>query len=109
MFGRVGQIVVSGSKFDEVFDNAIEAGAVEIEDLDGEVIVYTKVEDLHKAKENLVRQGVKISQAEIVYRPNKDTLVVVGEEKKAVVNDFLGLLDDFPDTQSVYANINDFI
>jgi YebC/PmpR family DNA-binding regulatory protein len=90
LFTRLGEIEVEG---DNVFEKALEAGA---EDVEGSS-VYTRPEDLHRVKEELAK-SLKIISAELIFRPNKETMV------KAPAGEFLEKLSDLADVQNVYCN-----
>lgn len=90
LFTRFGEIETEG---DNIFEKALEAGAEDVTDN----FVYTKPEDLHKVTE-LLKNDLKIISSELVFKPNKETMV------NADIADFLEKLEELPDVQNVYCN-----
>ncbi len=107
LFKRVGEIEIAkdGLTIDKIFDKALEAEAEDVGENPETYSVYTKPEDLHKVKEKLEQLGVKIEAAEIIYRPNLETMITLEEEKKLSVENFLENLADLDDVQAVFANL----
>lgn len=91
---------------DTVLEKALEAEAEDVEESEEEFLVYTRVEDLHKVKERLMNSGLTVSDAGIVYRPNKDTLASVAQERQQLVGDFIEGIEEMDDIQNVYTNAN---
>ncbi len=86
MFTRVGEIE------GETLEKAVEVGALDFED----GTIYTKPEDLHRISEVLGKSG------DLIYRPNKETMVQVVDKEKLEV--FLDAIDELDDVQEVYIN-----
>lgn len=107
MFRRVGEIAVSkeGQTADSVFEKALEAGADDIEEAEEAFLVYTSPENLHKIKDVLTQSGLTIASAELIYKPNKETLASLDEAKHAEVETFLEKIEDMDDVQNVFVNI----
>lgn len=109
MFVRMGEIVINKDNkisFDTVFEDALEAGAEDVEESNEVFLVYTKVEDLHKIKEKLIALGLLISDAEIVHRPNKETMAQFADSSQlTAVSKFLDELSELDDVQKVFVNI----
>ena len=105
MFRQVGNIAVTVENKDpyDVEMAAIEAGA---EDTlyEGEVVVvYTKIEDLQKVKENIEKAGFKVEGAELVYAPLQKTQL--DESAKIDYENLLEKLDENDDVQEIYDNL----
>lgn len=98
MFTKVGEIVVEG---DEVFEKALEAGADDV----SENIVFTKPEELHKVKEKLEALGLKVVEAGLSFRPNKDTMLTLDETQTQKVMDFVEKIEELDDVQNVFVNL----
>ncbi len=98
MFTRVGEIEVTG---DEVFEKALEAGAEDVE----ENIVYTRPEDLHKVKEKLEASGLTVTQAGLIFKPNKETMITLDDENGEKVMSFVEKIEEMDDVQNVFVNI----
>ncbi len=105
LFTRMGEIEVDKTDLtdEELLEKALNADAVDTEDN----LVYTHPEDLHEVKVKLEEDGVKVVSAQLVYRPNKETLIVVSEpEKLQTIHSFLEQVSDLDDVQEVYANLS---
>jgi YebC/PmpR family DNA-binding regulatory protein len=105
MFKLVGNIAVSVEDKDpyDVEMMAIEAGAEDTIYEGDIVIVYTKVEDLQKVKENLDKSGLKIEGADLVYAPLQKTELDV--DSQIDYEKLLEKLDDHDDVQEIYDNL----
>ena len=103
LFNRLGCLSVL--RAEQVFEKALEAEAEDVEESEEGFFVYTKAEDLHKVKERLENLGLKISESEIVYRPNKETLVQLDGAKIEAVEKFLEELSDLDDVHNVFVNM----
>lgn len=105
LFQQKGMITVkkNTSTFDDIFLQAIEAGAEDVEDADEDVLVYTKPEDVSKVREVLAANGLAITQIELTRTPV--TLIQLTDEdaaKKAI--SFTEKLEEHDDVQKLYAN-----
>lgn len=107
LFQNVGQIsVAKGDKtYEYVMEKAIEAGAVDLEEIGGIAEIYTQHSDLHRVKEELVKNGLVISSFELIYRPI--TLIPISEKNAAKkVLELMDGLESIDDVQKVYANFD---
>lgn len=106
LFTRLGEIEVgkAGMNFDQMFEKALEAEAEDVEETEESFLIYTKVEDLHKVKVKLESLGLLVRDAQITYRPNKETLVSLTDEQREEVANFLDGLSELDDVQEVYIN-----
>lgn len=104
-FEQSGEITVSknGNSIDDIFLQAAELGAKDVEDGEEEVTVYTNISDLTKIKEGLTAAGFEITDAQMSRKPTNK--VEVGEEEKEKIFNFLSALEDMDDVQKVYSNI----
>ncbi|MCB0419945.1 MAG: YebC/PmpR family DNA-binding transcriptional regulator [Bdellovibrionales bacterium] len=105
MFSRVA--IVEGSK-DGEFDpeeEAIEAGANEVEDNgEGGFSFYGEIEDLDGIRTTLSDRGWEVTVAELGYKAQNKTDVT--EEQREEVVQLLELLDDNEDTHRIYSTID---
>lgn len=116
LFKHVGEIVVNKANeanktsnpinFDQVLEKALEAEAEDVvEDVD-HFLVYTRVDNLHQVKEKLEQGGLKITSAELVYQPNKETMLKVEDAaKEQQIFNLLESLEELDDVQNVYSNL----
>src|SRR5690606_31182465 len=74
-FEQKGQIILSGTglDFDEVFMAAAEAGADDVVDEDGTVVVYTPREKLRAVEQALTDAGYQVSEAELYWDPQNES------------------------------------
>jgi YebC/PmpR family DNA-binding regulatory protein len=107
LFAYVGKIIVAlGNKSsDQLMEDALNAGAIDIEGGDGEGTVVVQPTDLHKVKVALEKAGYTVISAELTHTPT--TLVPVTETDvvKRVLR-LLELLEDLDDVQRVSANFD---
>lgn len=101
LFSRVGVIEIAkdGKNFDEVFAQAVEAGAEDVEETEESFLVYTKAEELHRVAEKLGAQG------KLIYRPNKETIVNLTTEDHEKLQELLEAIEELDDVQEVYCNV----
>jgi transcriptional/translational regulatory protein YebC/TACO1 len=110
LFERKGKIVfekVEGQNMDDYLDQAIEAGALDIaEDEEGRLTVYTEYTDTKAASEKLAElTGLKIESCEVIWDPNKDTMVKVEDEEAAKsLDDLLAAIREDSSVQEIYIN-----
>lgn len=93
---------------DEVLDDAVEAGATDIEeDEDGRLVVYTEPSETKSTADGLTAaKGLKVESSEIIWDPKPDTLVEVKSDQEVKsVDDFLEAVQDNPSVQNVYLNV----
>ena len=83
----------------------IENGADDIQEQDGDLLVYTSFEDFIPVQRALETSGVAISSAEIRRIPNN--LVTVTDEQAEDIIKLIEKLEDDDDVQNVYHNMNE--
>lgn len=105
-FEKKGSIAVEKNKpLDDLFLLAVESNAEDIEDAGEEALIYTKPEDLALVREALLKQGVTIKDASLIWKPQ--LLVALSENSHAErALNFLERLEDLDDVQKVYANVD---
>lgn len=92
---------------DEVLDEAIEAGAEDVEtDEDGNIIVWTEPSQVTAAAQALQTSlGLKVESSDIIWDANEDTKVPL--EKPNLVkalSEFVAAVQENSNVQGVYAN-----
>jgi transcriptional/translational regulatory protein YebC/TACO1 len=111
LFQRKGRVLFEKDErnlgVDEVLDEAIEAGAEDIEtDEDGSIVVWTEPNKTLAAADALQKSlNLKVESSDIIWDPNEDTQVAL--ESEDVVKELSGFVDalrDNPQVQGVYAN-----
>ena len=93
---------------DEVLDEAIEAGAEDVEtNEDGSIVLWTEPNMTKSAAEAMQRRfGLKVGTSDIIWDANADTKVSLeSEDALQPLLEFLDAVQDNPSVQCVYANI----
>lgn len=105
-FKQVGRIIVAKNdkSLDEIFAIAADGGAEDIEELDGEVLIYTKAEDLAKVRQSLSAAGLGISEADLVREPVVG-IEIADQELLLKIEHFVNALEELDDVQKVYTNL----
>jgi len=105
LFRYVGFIEVdkSGKSFDSLMDIALNVGAEDIQDAGTSVDIYTKPTDLHKVKESLVKEGITVTDAELIYQPIA-WMSITDPNKVSRLQNLLETIEDLDDVQKVFAN-----
>lgn len=105
MFDRVA--IVEGTKegVEDPEEEAIEAGANDVEDSDdGGHTFYGDIEDLDNIRNSLTERGWEVTVAELGYKAQNKT--DINDEQKQEVVQLLELLDDNEDTHRIYSTID---
>lgn len=103
-FSRKGAIRLKDSS-EEVLLEALESGAEDAQEEDGELVVYTDQKDLAKVRQNLIDKGIEIVEAALEYVPNANIDISDSATSEKVMR-LYELLDDHDDVVSVYTNAN---
>ena len=105
MFERKGVITIPGNvDEEELMMAAIDAGAEDIKQEDGEFVVYTEPSNLENVKESLEKSGIKVEEAKLDLIP-QNTVRVEGETALKVLK-LLDVLEDLDDVQEVFSNFD---
>lgn len=88
---------------DDVLLAALDAGAEDVSEEDGEIIVYTDMKDLHKVRAALADAGLKITDANLEYVANSPVDISDPTIAQKALN-LLDLLDDLDDVTAVHTN-----
>ena len=104
LFNRVGEIAVetSGKTSDEIFELAIAIGSEDFLEEGTDAVFYVDPSKLYEAKKMLEEQGIKVSSAELVYKPLN--VVPVDEGTKEKITGIIEKLEELGDVQNVFAN-----
>lgn len=81
---------------------AIDAGAIDVEESEEGLIIYTQPQDLQKIKTAIENAGGKIAGSDIIKYSNQK--VSLTEEQKEKVSALLETLEDYEDVVSVHTN-----
>jgi len=106
LFNRKGMISLDGERFpeDKVMDIALEAGADDILNEDGEVVVYTSPESFEAVMNAITGAGMETDGAEISMIP--ETYVDVDKDSGSKITKLIDKLEENDDVQNVYHNAN---
>ncbi|KKK21582.1 hypothetical protein AOCH_002616 [Aspergillus ochraceoroseus] len=113
LFEKKGRILFErkeGVNADDCLDQAIEAGATDITaDENGRILVFTEPTETKSVGEALSKQsGLVIEELEIVWVPNKDTLVEVKDETEIhELEEIMSTLREETSVRDIYLNTTD--
>ncbi|MCL2439209.1 MAG: YebC/PmpR family DNA-binding transcriptional regulator [Alphaproteobacteria bacterium] len=102
-FNHVGLFVYKSSvaPFDAIFETALEAGALDVEEEDGHYMITCEIPNYGALLKALEKYGEPES-AKIVWTPKLTNELT--EEAYASLENFIGALEDDDDVQEVYHN-----
>lgn len=103
-FDRKGMIRVSASG-DDFMLAALDAGAEDVQDEDGESVVYTAATDLARVRDALKEQGHEITEAELTYVPN-NVVEVTERDTAGKIMRLMDALDEVDDVQNTHVNFD---
>lgn len=103
-FARKGMIRVKGSG-DELMMLVLDAGADDVQEEEGETVVYTDPKELAKVREALKTVGVEVIEAELTYVPSS-TLEVSDEATAGKVMRLMDALEELDDVVNTYTNFD---
>ena len=107
LFQRKGVIVIprtEGLDSDELMMQALDAGAIDVEEFDDEIEVITQPNEVETVNKNLENAGYTSVSAEACLLP--DSYVDLDEAKEATFTKMLSMLEDLDDVQEVFHNVN---
>lgn len=107
MFNEKGQLTIlqEDLKFteDELMLLALEAGAEDMENDEESFLIYTDPAEMEGVRQNLLDQGVPISEAAVNMIPQNTVEISDPEQAKKMIR-LMDALEDHDDVQGVYAN-----
>jgi YebC/PmpR family DNA-binding regulatory protein len=103
-FDHKGMIRVNGSG-DDVLLQALEAGAEDVQEEDGESIIYTDAKELAKVREALTTAGLEVTEAELTYVPNT-TIEVTDASTAGKIMRLMDALEDSDDVTATHVNFD---
>lgn len=105
MFDHVGVIQFEGAvaSEDEMFEQALEAGAQEVESSDELHVIFTSPEDLAAVRDVLIEKYGDPSSAKLDWKA-KDLIEISDLEKAQKLLKMIDVLEDCDDVQSVTGN-----
>jgi YebC/PmpR family DNA-binding regulatory protein len=103
-FDRMGMLRVKGSG-DELLLTALDAGAEDIQEDDGESIVYTDPKALASVRDALKVANVEINEAELTYVAN-NTVAVTDKDTASKIMRLMDALDEVEDVVNTHVNFD---
>jgi YebC/PmpR family DNA-binding regulatory protein len=105
LFDKKGLIVYpKGTDFDTLFEAALEAGADDVADEDGQIEVVTEPSAFIEVREALEKAGFKHESADVTMIPQ--TMVKLEGKQAESMLKLMDRLEDNDDVQNVYANFD---
>jgi YebC/PmpR family DNA-binding regulatory protein len=106
MFERKGQILFDAKGLDEdaTLEIALDAGAEDVANEDGQYVVTTEPASFHAVRTALEARGLKVAESELAMVP-KNTVHVEGKDAEAVLK-LIESLEELDDVQKVWANFD---
>lgn len=103
-FDHKGMVRVKGSG-DDILMAALDAGAEDVQDEDGESVIYTAHADLARVRDALREVGLEVLEAELTYVPN--TIVEISDGATAgKILRLMEALDDIDDVTNTHVNFD---
>lgn len=103
-FDHKGMIRVKGTG-DDVLMQALEAGADDVQEEDGESVVYTNSKELAKVRDVLNEAGLKVIEAELTYVP-KNTVEITDAATAGKVMRLMDAFDELDDVTNTHVNFD---
>jgi YebC/PmpR family DNA-binding regulatory protein len=105
LFKRKGVLSYDGEKYteDKIMEAAIEAGADDVQNEDGELVVYTAPDAFETVLNAMGKAGFETDGAEISMVP--ETYISPDKESAAKVQKLIERLEESEDVQNVYHNV----
>ena len=104
LFSKKGSIIVKASGDDAIL-TILDAGAIDAEEQDGEIAVYTDPKELAKVKEAIKNAGLDVTEAELTFVPNNNIEITDAEVARKVMN-LMDALDELDDVVATHTNFD---
>ncbi len=106
LFERKGQVMLESARsdMDKTMEVAIDAGAEDVSEEGGEIVIITAPEELHAVAQALQKAGLPVSSAEVA-RVAQTNIKVTGHDAESLVR-LISALDDLDDVAAVSANFD---
>lgn len=101
-FVRKGEIIV-GETGDEALLTALDAGAEDAREEDGELLIYTDAKELHAVLQRIRDAHMTVKEAGLTYVPTVE-VTVDNEEKANKIVKLMDALDELDDVVNVHTN-----
>lgn len=106
-FEQRGLITIDrGDKnIDEIFSIAVDSGAEDIEEVAGDILLYTRREDLAKVRDTIAGNSLIVKNAEFIRIP-LSTIYIQDKDSALKALQFIEKIEELDDIQRVYANFD---
>lgn len=84
---------------------ALDAGAMDVEEDDSATVIYTEATDLAKVRDALKEAGLEVTEAELTYVPN-NTIEITDEATAGKIMRMMDALDDCDDVVNTHVNFD---
>lgn len=101
-FDHKGMIRVIGAG-DDIVLQALDAGAEDVSDEDGESIIITDAKELAKVRDALKEAGLEVLQAELTYIP-QNTIEISDDATAGKIMRVMDMLDGLDDVKETHVN-----
>lgn len=101
-FDHKGMIRVKGAG-DDIMLQALDAGAEDVSDDDGESIIITAANELAKVRDALKSAGLEVLEAELTYIP-QNTIEITDEATAGKIMRVMDMLDGLDDVKETHVN-----
>ncbi len=101
-FTRKGEIIVAETS-DDALLTALDAGAEDAREEDGEMVVYTEAKELHAVLKGLKEAGLTVKEAALAYVPHAEVAIDSKEVAEKIIRLF-DAIDDCDDVVNVHSN-----
>jgi YebC/PmpR family DNA-binding regulatory protein len=103
-FDHKGMIRVKASG-DDVLMQALDAGAEDVQEEDGESVIYTDPKELAKVRDALNEAGLEVTEAELTYVPN-NTIEITDASTAGKIMRMMDALEDNDDVTTTHVNFD---
>jgi YebC/PmpR family DNA-binding regulatory protein len=103
-FDHKGMIRVKATG-DDVLLQALDAGAEDVQEEDGESIIYTDPKELAKVREALTAASLEITEAELTYVPN-NTVEITDASTAGKIMRLMDALENLDDVSATHVNFD---
>ena len=88
---------------DDNLMTVLDAGAEDAQEVDGEIVAYTDMKDLHKVRQAVIDAGLEVTDAGLKYVAKEPVTVSDAEIARKVIK-LLDALDDMDDVTEIHTN-----
>ena len=103
LFTQLGQITVEGGNSDKIMEVALETGALDMEESEGQIHIFTNPKDVHRVKDSLEKHGFGINAAELIFHP-VTTIPITTKVQADKIHALFTALSDADDVAKVFVN-----